>query len=130
MHAHLSCRPASGTERLLSGLPEAFSSTGSAYLSQPFPIGEVFQTSDHFRDPPLDPLHVFTVLRAPELDTGLHVGSQRARSRGAESPPSATLLLMQPSVWLAFWAASAHCRLMSSFSSSSTHKSFSAGLLS
>jgi len=39
------------------------------------------------------------------------------------------LLLMQPRIQLAFWAASAHCRLMLSFSSTSTPKSFS-GLLS
>ncbi|PKU40783.1 testosterone 17-beta-dehydrogenase 3-like [Limosa lapponica baueri] len=31
---------------------------------------------------------------------------------------------------LAFWAASAHCRLMLSFSSTNTPKSFSSGLLS
>ncbi|KAK4832076.1 hypothetical protein QYF61_020632 [Mycteria americana] len=42
----------------------------------------------------------------------------------------ATLLLMQPRIWLAFWAASTHCQLMSSFSSTSTPKSSSAGLLS
>jgi len=38
--------------------------------------------------PPLDPLqqvHVLPVLRAPELDAGLQVGSHH--SRGAESPP-------------------------------------------
>jgi len=32
----------------------------------------------------------------------------------------ARLLWMQPRVWLAFRAASAHCRVMSSFSSTST----------
>jgi len=42
----------------------------------------------------------------------------------------ATLLLMKPRIRLAFWAASAHCRLMLSFSSTSTPKSFSSGLLS
>ncbi|KAK4806889.1 hypothetical protein QYF61_012610 [Mycteria americana] len=43
-------------------------------LSQPFFIGEVFQPSDHFCGLPLDPLqqvHVFLVLRAPELDAVL-----------------------------------------------------------
>jgi len=45
------------------------------------------QPSAHFCGPPLDPLQqlrVFPVLRAPELDAGLQVGSQQ--SRGAESP--------------------------------------------
>ncbi|KAK4815543.1 hypothetical protein QYF61_003235 [Mycteria americana] len=43
-------------------------------LSQPFLIGEVFHPSDHFCGPPLDLLqqvHVFPVLRAPELDAVL-----------------------------------------------------------
>ena len=42
----------------------------------------------------------------------------------------ATFLLAQPKIWLSFWAVSTHCRLMSSFSSTSTHSSFLAGLLS
>ncbi|KAK4816395.1 hypothetical protein QYF61_016712 [Mycteria americana] len=37
---------------------------------------------------------------------------------------------MQPRTWLVFWAVSAHCWLMSSFSSSSIPKSTSTGLLS
>ena len=43
-------------------------------LSQPFLIGEVLHLSDHFCGPPLDPLqqvHVFPVLRGPELDVVL-----------------------------------------------------------
>ena len=40
------------------------------------------------------------------------------------------LFLMQPRIWLAFWAASTHCQLMSRFSHLSTSKSFSSGLLS
>ncbi|KAK4807049.1 hypothetical protein QYF61_018390 [Mycteria americana] len=43
-------------------------------LSQPVLIGEVFHPSDHLRGPPLDPLkqvHVFLVLRTPELDAVL-----------------------------------------------------------
>ncbi|KAK4831464.1 LOW QUALITY PROTEIN: hypothetical protein QYF61_017712 [Mycteria americana] len=45
-------------------------------LSQPVLVGEVLQPSDYFRGPPLDPLqqvHVFPVLRAPELDAVLQV---------------------------------------------------------
>ncbi|KAK4810053.1 hypothetical protein QYF61_005116 [Mycteria americana] len=43
-------------------------------LFQPFLIGEVFHPSSHFCGPPLDPLqqvHVFLVLRTPELDAEL-----------------------------------------------------------
>ncbi|KAK4812332.1 hypothetical protein QYF61_017109 [Mycteria americana] len=59
-------------------------------------------------------------------------GLTRAEQRGRITSLDllATLLFMQPRIWLAFWAASAHCQLTSSFSSTSTPKSFSAGLLS
>ncbi|KAK4808555.1 hypothetical protein QYF61_009858 [Mycteria americana] len=86
-------------------------------LSQPVLVGEVLQPSDHFCGPPLDPLqqlHVLLVLRAPELDAVLQLWSHQSR----------------PRIPLAFWAASTHCRLTSSFSSISTPKSFSTGLLS
>ncbi|KAK4826465.1 hypothetical protein QYF61_009192, partial [Mycteria americana] len=87
------CMPCDGTQDdLLHQLPQH--------------RGEGFHPSDHSHGPPLDPfqqVHVFPVLRAPELD---------------------------PVLQLAFWAVSAHCRLMSSFSSISTPKSFSAGVLS
>ncbi|KAK4812348.1 hypothetical protein QYF61_017125 [Mycteria americana] len=104
-------------------------------LSQPVLVGEVFHPSDHFCGPSLDPLqqvHVFPVLRAPELDTILQVGSHQGRAEGQDHLPRllATLLWMQPRIRLAFWAVSAHCWLMSSFSPISTPKSFSAGLLS
>ncbi|KAK4811770.1 LOW QUALITY PROTEIN: hypothetical protein QYF61_005338 [Mycteria americana] len=45
-----------------------------AQLSQPFFTGELFQSLDHFCGPPLcllEQVHVFLVLRAPELDTVL-----------------------------------------------------------
>ncbi|KAK4810201.1 hypothetical protein QYF61_011795 [Mycteria americana] len=70
-------------------------------LSQPFFIGEVFQPSDHFCGPPLDPLqqvHVFPVLRAPELDTVLQVGSHQSRVEGQNH-------LLQPAGHAAFDAA-------------------------
>ncbi|KAK4830027.1 LOW QUALITY PROTEIN: hypothetical protein QYF61_008365 [Mycteria americana] len=53
-----------------------------AQLSQPFLTGEMFQPSDHFCDPPLDLLqqvHVFPVLRAPELDAVLQMGSHQTQ---------------------------------------------------
>ena len=53
-----------------------------AQLSQPFLVGEVLQPLDHFGGPPLAPLqqvHVFPVLRSPDLDTGLQVGSHQRR---------------------------------------------------
>ncbi|KAK4822069.1 hypothetical protein QYF61_009330 [Mycteria americana] len=88
-----------------------------------------------FSWPPLDPLqqlHVLLVLRAPELDAALQGGLTRAEQRGRTPSLAllATLRVMQPRTRLAFWAASTHCRLMSSFSSTGTPKSFSAGLLS
>ncbi|KAK4816463.1 hypothetical protein QYF61_017191 [Mycteria americana] len=58
--------------------------------SQPFLIGEVFHPPDHFRGPPLDPLqqvHVFPVLRAPELDAVLQVGSQQRGVKGQNHLP-------------------------------------------
>ena len=51
--------------------------TEQAQLFQPFLIGEVLQPSDHLHGPPLDLLQqvpVFPMLRAAELDAGLHVG--------------------------------------------------------
>ncbi|KAK4831083.1 hypothetical protein QYF61_015281 [Mycteria americana] len=59
-------------------------------LSQPFLIGDVFHPSDHFCGPPLDPLqqvHVFPVLRAPELDAVLQVGSHQSRVEGQNHLP-------------------------------------------
>jgi len=50
----------------------------------------VLQPSDHFCGRPLDPLqwvHVFSVLRAPELDTGLLVGSYQSGAEGQNPLP-------------------------------------------
>ncbi|KAK4816043.1 hypothetical protein QYF61_011051 [Mycteria americana] len=62
-------------------------------LSQPFLIGEVLQPPDHFCGPPLDLLqqvHVFPVLRAPELDAVLQVGSHQSRGEGQDHLPQPT----------------------------------------
>jgi len=59
-------------------------------LSQPFLIAEVLQPSDHFCGPPLDLLqqvHVFPVLRAPELDAGLQVRSHQSGVEGQNDLP-------------------------------------------
>jgi len=59
------------------------------------------------------------------------VGSDESGVKG-QNPPLALLpmlLTMQPRVRVAFWAASAHCRLLLSFPPTSTPKSFSSGLL-
>lgn len=40
----------------------------NTYFSQPFPIGEMLQSLHHLRGLSLDSLHVFPVLRIPELD--------------------------------------------------------------
>ncbi|KAK4830254.1 hypothetical protein QYF61_009321 [Mycteria americana] len=58
--------------------------------AQTFFIGEVSHPSDHFRGPPLDLLqqvHVFPVLRAPELDAVLQVGSYQSRVEGQNHLP-------------------------------------------
>ena len=70
---------------LESSLPQA----EQPQLSQPFLIGELLYASDCFCGPSLEMLqqvHVFRVLRAPDLDTVLQVGC--LQSRGAESPSS------------------------------------------
>jgi len=47
------------------------------------------------------------VLRAPELDAGLQGGLTREEQRGRITSLDLlpTLLLMQPRIWLALWAA-------------------------
>ncbi|KAK4816418.1 hypothetical protein QYF61_016854 [Mycteria americana] len=70
-------------------------------LSQSVPTGEVLQPSDHFCGPPLDPLqqvHVFPVLRAPELDAGLQVGSHQSGVEGQNHLP-------RPAGYISFDAA-------------------------
>jgi len=59
------------------------------------------------------------------------MGSHQSRLEG-QTPLNllVTLLLVQLRMLLAFWAASAHCWLMSSFSPTSAPKSSLAGLLS
>ena len=104
-------------------------------LFQPFLTGEVLLPLDYLCSTPLDPLqqlHVFPVLRAPELNTGLQVGSHKAEQMGRI--PSldllALLLLMQPRIRLAVWAVNAQCQVMLNLLSTSTPKSSFSGLLS
>ncbi|XP_053932310.1 coiled-coil domain-containing protein 91 isoform X1 [Cuculus canorus] len=55
-----------------------------------FLIGEVLQHSAHLCGPPLDPFlqaHVFPVLKAPELDAMLQVGSHKTRVEGQNPLP-------------------------------------------
>jgi len=56
-------------------------------LSQPVPTGEVFHPSDDSGGPPLDPLHVVAVLRAPELDAGLQMRSHQSGVEGQNALP-------------------------------------------
>jgi len=56
--------------------------------------------------------------------------SQEQRGRIISLDLLVTHILMQLGIWLAFWAASTHCQLTLSFSSTNTPKSFSSGLLS
>jgi len=53
------------------------------------------------------------VLRAPELDAGGVSPEQMGRTTSLDL--LGMLLLMQPRIQLAFWAASAHCQAMLSF---------------
>jgi len=58
-------------------------------LFHPFLLGEVLQPFDHFCGPPLDPLqqvHVFPVLGAPKLETGLQVVSHEEEDEGEGWP--------------------------------------------
>jgi len=88
----------------------------------------------HLHGPPLDSiqhLHTLPVLGAPGLDAVLQMGPQEGsaeRDRITSLDLLATLLLMQPEIRLAFWAVRAHCWLMSIFPSTSTPRSFLAGL--
>ena len=106
-----------------------------AQLPQPVFTGEVLQPSEHPHGSPLDLLQelcVLPVLGAPGLDTVLQMGPLKGRAEG-DNPlllPDAIPLLIQPRTQLAFQAASAHCWLLSSFSSIRTLRFFSAGLLS
>ncbi|KAK4829041.1 hypothetical protein QYF61_001846 [Mycteria americana] len=72
------------------GLQSAKIAAEQPQLSQPVLIAEVLQPSDHFHGLPLDPLqqlHVFPVLRAPELDAVLQVGSHQSRVEGQNHLP-------------------------------------------
>ena len=71
------------------------------------------------------------VLRAPELNAGLQVGSPQStvEQQNQLPRPAGHVAFMQPRIELAFWSVSAHSWLMFSFSSTSTSKPFLAGLL-
>ena len=58
-------------------------------LSQPVLIGEVLQPSDNFCQPSLalQRVHVFPVLKAPELDAGLQVRSHQSGAEGQNHLP-------------------------------------------
>ena len=65
--------------------------TEQPQLSQPVLRGEVFQPSDRFCGPPLDSLqqvHVYPVLRVPELEIVLQVGSHQNITEGQNHIPS------------------------------------------
>jgi len=104
-------------------------------LSQPFLTGEVFHPSDNFCGPPLDPLqqvHIFPVLRAPELNGGLQVGSHQRGAAGQN-------LLPEPADYASFGAAQDTIGLLGckptllghvELRSANIPKSFLAGMLS
>ena len=81
----------SGTGRLLGGLPGDFASPGWTAPALPaFPPSRRVPAFGSLLVSPLDPMqlvHIFPVLRAPELDTGLPGGASPEWSRRAEYPP-------------------------------------------
>ncbi|PKU46357.1 rna-directed dna polymerase from mobile element jockey- hypothetical protein [Limosa lapponica baueri] len=84
---HLSCRSPLRTGR--SPWMLLFSRMNNPN-SQPLLTGEVLQASDHLRGPPLDPfqqVHILPVLRTPELDAVLQVGSHESRAEGQNHLP-------------------------------------------
>ncbi|KAK4827937.1 hypothetical protein QYF61_022552 [Mycteria americana] len=104
-------------------------------LSQPVLIGEVLHPLDHFCGPPLDPLQqvrVFPVLRTPELDAVLQVGSHQSRVEGQNRLPRpaghASFDAAQDMV--GFLGCERTLPAYTQFASTNTHKFFSAGLLS
>ena len=103
-------------------------------LSQPFLTAEVFHPSDHFCGLLWHHSNrsMSTVLSALELDTGLPGESHQSGAEGQNllhrTAGHSTGVAAQDMV--AFWAVRAVCCVMSSFSSTSTPKSFLAQLLS
>ena len=62
-----------------------------AQLLRPVLTEEVLQPSDHVHGPPLDPLqqlHIFPVLGAPDLDAVLQVGPRKGRAERDNHTPS------------------------------------------
>ncbi len=92
--------------------PWSFLQIEQAQLSQPVFIGEVLQPSDRLCGPPLHPLeqlHIFLVLWAPDLDTILQRGPHRV-----EGDNHLPLSAGHPSgcTPLAFRAVSALCKII------------------
>lgn len=86
-------------------------------------IGEVLQPFDHPCGSPLDlllHLCILRVLGAPELNTGGVSREQNKKGNVTSLALLAILLFVQLSISLAFWAASACCWLMRSFSSTNS----------
>ena len=96
-----------------------FSRLNSVLQPSALPIEEVLQPPEHPCGPPLCPLqqlYMFLVLGDPDLAQYSRWGLTRAAQKGTvPSLPTATPLLMQTRILLAFWAANAHWWLMGSF---------------
>lgn len=100
-------------------------------LSQPIFTGDFLHPSDHLYGPSLDSLqevHTILMLGALELHAALQLESHKGRFTSLAL--LVVLLLMQPRMQLAFWAVSTHWQPVPSYASTSTPKSFFAGLLS
>ncbi|CAI5793205.1 Hypothetical predicted protein [Podarcis lilfordi] len=79
-------------------------------LLQAFLIRLSFQTPDHLGLPPLHMFQLFNILLklwCPELNTGLQMWSEQGRIECLDL--DTIILLMQPRIALAFFAAASHC---------------------
>jgi len=95
----------------VSPQPSLFHAEQALFLLSVF-IGEVLQSLDHLRDPPLEPVqkfHIFPLLSAPDLDAVLHLGPHRGRIEGDKHLlcSAGFLSLMESWIPLVFQAASA-----------------------
>ena len=107
--------------------PQRLLQAMQAQLPQLVFTREVLHASDHLHGPRQDLLqqqYVFLVMEVPSLDTVLQLGPHKGKAERDNHLP----LPCWSRILLAFWATSAHCWVMLSFSSTRTPKSFSTGL--
>lgn len=77
----------------------SFLQTEQSHLFHPFLIGEVFQPSEHFGDPPVDALGQVCALGTLELDTALGEGFSREQEEGEDPLPCPAAPASLPAAW-------------------------------